>query len=416
MKKAILVTILSILFIMSCNNSSNAQTSINTKNNNTLQNQNNSSNAMYNQELKKAPINIQTNANGRVKSRGFAAVSANMDFKYHEFTRHAVGENDVLIEILYAGICHSDIHVVEGKSSNTPLVVGHEIAGRVVQVGSKVTKFKVGDFAGVGCMVNSCGQCESCLDNLEQYCLNRAVYTYGSIDRFHGNEITQGGYSDNIVVSENFAILIPDNAELDKVAPLLCAGITTYSPIKAMNVKKGDKIGIAGFGGLGYMAVKYAVKLGAEVTVFDITEDKRDDALNMGAVKYVNVNNAEDLKNVNNTLNYIISTIPAYYDVSMYMRMLKRGGTMCLLGLPRTSKMPTLTAMIGQHGSKKLFGSLIGGIKETHEMLNYSIENNIYPTVEIIKADAQTIKEAYRKVIDGEVKFRYVIDMRTINK
>ncbi|WP_157153675.1 NAD(P)-dependent alcohol dehydrogenase [Brachyspira murdochii] len=412
MKKAILITILSILYVLSCNNSSNAQTSINIENNN----QNSYSNIIYNQELKKSPINIQTNANGRVKSRGFAAVSANMDFKYHEFTRHAVGENDVLIEILYAGICHSDIHVVEGKSSSNPLVVGHEIVGRVVQVGSKATKFKVGDFAGVGCMVNSCGQCENCLNNLEQYCLNRAVYTYGSRDRFHGNEITQGGYSDNIVVSENFAILIPDNAELDKAAPLLCAGITTYSPIKDMNVKKGEKIGIAGFGGLGYMAVKYAIKLGAEVTVFDITEDKREDALNMGAVKYVNVNNAEDLKNVNNTLNYIISTIPSYYDVNMYMRMLKRGGTMCLLGLPRASKMPTLTAMIGVHGSKKLFGSLIGGIKETQEMLNYSIENNIYPTVEIIKADAQTIKEAYKKVIDGKVKFRYVIDMRTINK
>ena len=410
MKKAILIMML--LYIISCNNSSNAQT----QNNNAINNQNNSSNVTYNDELKKAPINIQTNADGRIKSRGFAAVSANMDFKYHEFTRHAVGSNDVLIEILYAGICHSDIHMVEGKSSSAPLVVGHEIAGRVIQVGSSVTKFKVGDFAGVGCMVNSCKKCESCLDNLEQYCLNRAVFTYGSRDRFHNNEITQGGYSDNIVVSEDFAILIPDNAELDKAAPLLCAGITTYSPIKAMNVQKGEKIGIAGFGGLGSMAVKYAVKLGAEVTVFDITEDKRQDALNMGAVKYVNVNNPEDLKNLNNTLNYVISTIPAYYDVNMYMSMLKRGGTMCILGLPRTSKMPTLIAMVGQHGSKKLFGSLIGGIKETQEMLNYSIENNIYPTVEIIKADAQTISEAYRKVIDGKVKFRYVIDMKSINK
>ena len=408
MKKAILIMML--LYIISCNNSSNAQT----QNNNAINNQNSSSNTTYNDELKKAPINIQTNADGRIKSRGFAAVSANMDFKYHEFTRHAVGSNDVLIEILYAGICHSDIHMVEGKSSNTPLVVGHEIAGRVIQVGSSVTKFKVGDFAGVGCMVNSCGECESCLDNLEQYCLNRAVFTYGSRDRFHNNEITQGGYSDNIVVSEDFAILIPDNAELDKAAPLLCAGITTYSPIRAMNVQKGEKIGIAGFGGLGSMAVKYAVKLGAEVTVFDITEDKRQDALNMEAVKYVNVNNPDDLKNLNNTLNYVISTIPAYYDVNMYMSMLKRGGTMCILGLPRSSKMPTLIAMVGQHGSKKLFGSLIGGIKETQEMLNYSIENNIYPTVEIIKADAQTISEAYRKVIDGKVKFRYVIDMRSI--
>lgn len=412
MKK--LITALLILYIISCSNPSNAQTTA--QNSNAVNNQNNSSNAMYNQELKKAPINIQTNADGRIKTRGFAAVSANMDFKYYEFTRHAVGSNDILIEILYAGICHSDIHVVEGKSSNTPLVVGHEIAGRVVQVGNAVKKFKIGDFAGVGCMVNSCKKCENCLDNLEQYCLNGAVYTYESRDRFHNNEITQGGYSDNITVSEDFAILIPDNAYLEKIAPLLCAGITTYSPIKVMNVQKGDKIGVAGFGGLGSMAVKYAVKLGAEVTVFDITEDKRQDALNMGAVKYINVNNQEDLKNINNTLNYIISTIPAYYDVNMYMNMLKRGGTMCILGLPRTSKMPTLIAMVGQHGSKKLFGSLIGGIKETQEMLDYSVKNNIYPTVEIIKADAQTISEAYRKVIDGKVKFRYVIDMRTINK
>ena len=387
MKKSVFITIAAILYILSSNNYSNAQT---------------------------AQINIDEN--GRVKSRGFAAISSAMEFKYHEFTRHPIGKKDVLIEIYYAGICHSDIHVVEGKSSSTPLVVGHEIVGKVVYVGDEVTKFKVGDFAGVGCMVNSCRRCESCLDNQEQYCWNRAVYTYGSRDRFHGNEITQGGYSDNIVVSEDFAILIPKNAQLDKTAPLLCAGITTYSPIKAMNVKKGDRIGIAGFGGLGSMAVKYAVKLGAEVTVFDITEDKRQDAINMGAVKYVNVNNANELKNVNNSLNYIISTIPAYYDVNMYMRMLKRGGTMCLLGLPRSSKMPTLTAMIGQHGSKKLFGSLIGGIKETQEMLDYSVANNIYPNVEIIKAEAQTISNAYRNVIDGKVKFRYVIDMRTIYK
>lgn len=414
MKKAILISIISILYILSCNNSSNAQTKENSENNNEVQN--NYSNIMYSRQLSQAEINIRTNAYGKIISKGFAAVSADMDFKYHEFTRHSVGSGDILIEILYAGICHSDIHVVEGKSGNTPLVVGHEIAGRVIQVGNSVAKFKVGDFAGVGCMVNSCKICESCLDNQEQYCLNRAVYTYGSRDRFHGNEITQGGYSDSIVLSEDFAVLIPEYAELDKTAPLLCAGITTYSPIKAMNVQKGDKIGIAGFGGLGSMAVKYAVKLGAEVTVFDITEDKREDALNMGAVKYVNVNNNNDLKDVNNTLNYIISTIPAYYDVNMYMRMLKRGGTMCLLGLPRSSKMPTLAAMIGQHGSKKLFGSLIGGIKETQEMLDYSVKNNIYPDVEIIKADAETISEAYRKVIDGRVKFRYVIDMRTINK
>ena len=354
-----------------------------------------------------------------VPSKGFAAFSKNGVFEDYEFTRHSVGSNDILIDILYSGICHSDIHSVKGDwgNPNYPIVPGHEIVGIVTQVGENVKKFKVGDYAGVGCMVNSCGECEYCLNNEEQYCLNRAVFTYDSIDRFHNNEITMGGYSDNIVVYEKFAVKIPNNADIEKVAPLLCAGITTYSPIKAMNISKGDKVAVAGFGGLGHLAVKYAVSLGAEVTVFDITEEKREDALNMGAVKYVNINNPSDFENLNNILDYCISTIPASYNISMYMGFLKRGGEMCILGLPALVNMPSINVseLVIQNGSRKLFGSLIGGMKETQDMIDYSIENNIYPNVEIINADSKSITEAYNKVIDGEVKFRYVIDMKTID-
>ena len=404
MFKKILTIIIIVFALISCNNNQN-------------QNQNNNEQINANQNSVINPFT--TNADGRIHSKGIAAVSKNMNFTVREFTRHPVGENDILIEILYAGICHSDIHSINGDhgEGNYPLVAGHEIAGRVVQVGSAVTKFKVGDYAGVGCMVNSCGECVNCLNNQEQFCLNMAVYTYDSVDRFHDNEITQGGYSDNIVVSEKFAISIPSNAQIEKVAPLLCAGITTYSPIQVMKIKKGDKVGIAGYGGLGHMAVQYTVKLGADVTVFDITEDKRQDALNMGAVRYVNVNNPSDLQNLDNTLDYIISAIPARYDLNMYMGMLKRGGEMAVLGLPPSENNPSLNiidlAII--NGSRKIFGSLIGGIKETQEMLNYSVANDIYPEVKIINAEPRAVEEAYRNVIDGKVKFRYVIDMKTLN-
>lgn len=406
MKKYIKNFILIISFVLtsSCNNQSNN----NTQESNTSNIQNN--NKVY----------VTNNYEGRIPSKGFAAFSENGVFEPYEFTRHAVGSNDILIDILYSGICHSDIHSAKSDwgTPNYPIVPGHEIVGIVTQVGENVTKFKVGDYAGVGCMVNSCGECENCLNNQEQYCLNSFVGTYDSPDRFHDNEITRGGYSDNIVVYDKFAVKIPDNADIKKVAPLLCAGVTTYSPIKVMNVSKGDKIGIAGFGGLGHLAVKYAVNLGAEVTVFDITEEKREDALNMGAFKYVNVNNANELTNLNNTLDYIISTIPANYDISMYMNMLKRGGEMAILGIPAIEDMPSVnvgTLILG-NGSRKLFGSLIGGMKETQEALDYSIANNIYPDVEIINADANAITEAYNKVVNGEVKFRYVIDMKTIDK
>lgn len=354
--------------------------------------------------------------NKPVAAKGFAVMANDGKFKAFEFTRHAVGDNDILIETMYASICHSDVHHVHGDwgKEEYPMVPGHEIAGKVTQVGKNVTKFKVGDFAGVGCLVNACGECDYCESGMEQYC-KEAVLTYHDKDPFHNNEATQGGYSNNIVVTENFAIKIPANADMKRVAPLLCAGITTYAPIKYAGVKKGDKVGVAGFGGLGHMAVQYAVKLGAEVTVFDITEDKRADAQRFGAVKYVNVNNSEDLKGLDHTQHFILSTIPAAYDPGLYLKMLKIDGQLGIVGLPSFAVMPSvkISDFIFQ-GNRKVFGSQIGGIKETQEMLDYSITNNIYPEVAIIPATAPAIENAYKNVLDGKVKFRYVIDMKTM--
>ncbi len=288
----------------------------------------------------------------RIPTKGLAVFSGDGQFKPYEFSRHAVGNDEIQLEILYSDICHSDVHHVreDWGPEEYPMVPGHEIAGRVVKVGKDVTKFKVGDFAGIGCFVNSCGHCEYCKACLEQYC-KEVVWTYHDYDQFHDNEATQGGYSNNIILTEKYAIKIPVNADIKKVAPLLCAGITTYAPIKYAGVKKGDKVGVAGFGGLGNMAVQYLVKLGAEVTVFDITEEKRADAKRLGAVKYVNINNPEELK---------------------------------------------------------------GLISETQEMLDYSVTNNLYPEVEVINADGETVTNTYKDVVDGEVKFRYVIDMKTL--
>ncbi len=355
---------------------------------------------------------------GRIMSKGLAVNSPDDKFHNYEFTRHAIGDNDVLIEILYSGICHSDLHQVHGDwmPGSYPMVPGHEIAGRVAAVGKNVTKFKIGDFAGVGCMVNSCGECEHCKGGEEMFCDERkTVYTYNSRDVFHGGEITMGGYSNNIVVDERFVVKIPEGADLKRVAPLLCAGITTYSPIMFSHVGKGDKVGVAGFGGLGHMAVQYAVSLGAEVTVFDISEEKREDALRMGAVRYVNVNNPEEQRGLNNTMDFIISTIPAHYEPLMYVSMLKKDGELAIVGLPANSECPSISiGVLPYMANRKIYGSLIGGMKETQEMVDYSVEHGIYPEVEVIPADGAAVDEAYRKVAAGEVKFRYVIDMKTM--
>ncbi len=355
---------------------------------------------------------------GRIASKGLAVDSATGKFHSYEFTRHPVGNNDVLVEIHYSSICHSDLHQVHSDwvPGSYPMVPGHEIAGRVVAVGKNVTRFKVGDLAGVGTMVNSCGECEHCKNGEEMFCDERkTVYTYNSRDVFHNGEITMGGYSNNIVVDEHFVVKIPQDADLKRIAPLLCAGITTYSPIRFSNVKKGDHVGVAGFGGLGHIAVKYAVSLGAEVTVFDISEEKREDALRMGAVRYVNVNSPEELKGLNSTQDFIISTIPAHYEPLMYVSMLKKNGELAIVGLPSNKECPSISiGILPYMANRKIYGSLIGGMKETQEMLDYSVANNIYPEVEVIPASGAAVDEAYRKIAAGEVKFRYVIDMSTL--
>lgn len=352
--------------------------------------------------------------NEPVASKGYALFSSDGNFQPYEFERHPVGDHDVLIETLYAGICHSDIHHAheDWRDEEYPMVPGHEIVGRITAVGKDVTRFKVGDYAGVGCLVNACGECQYCAQGLEQYCAQR-VLTYASTDIFHDGMMTQGGYSNNIVLLEDFAIKVPATADIEKVAPLMCAGITTYSPLKFTQVGPGDSVAIAGFGGLGHMAVQYAVDMGAEVTVFDITEAKRQDALDMGAVKYVNVRHPEELEGLEDSFRVILSTIPANYDPMMYVRMLQLDGELVVLGVPARDQMPMIgVASFVFTARRSILGSQIGGIPETQEMLDYSVTKNLYPEVEVISVDQ--IDEAYRKVLAGDVKFRYVIDMRTM--
>lgn len=353
----------------------------------------------------------EANSGKRINAKGYAVHSKTDTFKQFEFSRHAMGDNDILIEIMYAGICHSDIHSArsEWHDGIYPMVPGHEIAGKVVAVGKNVSKFKVGDYAGVGCMVNSCGECEACKASYEQFCeKGLMVTTYDCKDHFHNNEPTYGGYSNNIVVSEKFAVNVPNDAPLDKVAPLLCAGITTYSPLKFSKVKKGDRVGVAGFGGLGSMAVKYAVNMGAEVYVFARNDRKKKEALDMGAKDLFT-----STKNININFDFIISTIPTLYDINNYIELLKYGGEMAIVGLPPSDVNQTINAArLIFAGGKKVYGSMIGGIKETQEMLDFSLKYKIYPETEIISANQ--IDEAYEKLTTGKAKFRYVIDMKTL--
>lgn len=351
----------------------------------------------------------------RIASKGYAAFGKDFKFKPYSFSRHSMGANDILIQILYTGICHSDLHAVAGEHGTPtyPIVPGHEIVGRVIATGNRVSKFKVGDYAGIGCMVNSCGECEACKTSNEQFCMNgRTVFTYNSTDYFHGGEITYGGYSDNYVVSENFAIQVPKGAQIQKVAPLLCAGITTYSPIMFSKVKKGQKVAVAGVGGLGHMAVKYMVALGAEVTGFDIV-DKKEAVLKLGAKRFVNVKDKAFGK-IRNEFDFIISTIPYHYDINAYQKMLKLNGEMAIVGLPAPKDNPNLdaNAMIWNF-RRKIYSSLIGGIKETQEMLDFSVKHNIYPEIELIPISE--LNNAYKKVAKGEAKFRFVIDMKTLS-
>ncbi|WP_430494329.1 NAD(P)-dependent alcohol dehydrogenase [Rossellomorea marisflavi] len=331
-------------------------------------------------------------------------------FRSAEIKRRELDEKDVLIEIKFAGICHSDIHTAHGEWGEVsyPLVPGHEIAGIITEVGSGVSKFKVGDRAGVGCMVDSCGECVNCKAGEEQYCLEGNVPTYAGVDKY--GEPTQGGYSTHIVVTEDFALHIPDGIELDAAAPLLCAGITTYSPLHHWNAGPGKKVAIVGMGGLGHMAVKIANAMGAEVTVLSQTLNKEEDGLAFGAREYYATKDPETFEKLKGRFDLIINTVSANIDIDAYFSLLTLDGTLVNVGAPGEPMSLNVMSLIGHRRS--FAGSMIGGIQETQEMLNFCAEHNIAPKIELISADQ--IDEAYKRVLASDVKYRFVIDTSTI--
>lgn len=357
------------------------------------------------------PVNIFANNKGEkmstVKTKGYAAFDESGVLKPWTFERRAVGDDDILIEIKAASICHSDIHQEKGHwgKQQYPQVPGHEIAGVVTQVGKNVTKFKVGDRAGVGCMVNGCTTCEE-----EQYD-SRTKFTYGSFEEKEPTGITQGGYSTHIVVRDHFAIHLPTNISFEKAAPLLCAGITTYSPLMKTDIKKGDKVAVAGIGGLGHLAVKIAVSKGAEVYALTTTADKVEDIKGFGAKEVIVVNKSEDLFPYAAQMDYLICTIPYQFNVGAYARIVKPYGYFTMVGMPEGFQV-TLNNL-GLAASRVNFNaSLIGGIKETQEMMDYCAANNVLPEIQIIKAEQ--ITQAWKDVENKKARYRYVIDTATI--
>jgi uncharacterized zinc-type alcohol dehydrogenase-like protein len=345
-----------------------------------------------------------------VKAR--AMFSPTDTFQSTTIERREVGPKDVLIEIKYAGICHSDIHTGKGEWGEIeyPFVGGHEIAGVIVEVGSEVSNFKVGDHAGVGCMVNSCGTCESCKNDLEQFCLKGNVPTYNGIDIYGSGEKTQGGYSTHIVVTEGFVLKIPEGISLEHAAPLLCAGITTYSPLRHWSAGPGKKVAIVGMGGLGHMGVKIAHAMGAEVTVLSRTLSKKEDGLKLGADKYYATEDEKTFKELSATFDLIINTVSAKIDLDQFLSLLAVDGVMVNVGAPPEPLALQAFSLIP--GRKSFAGSLIGGIAETQEMLNFCAEHGVAAEVEVISADQ--IDEAWERVLHSDVRYRFVIDSSTI--
>ena len=358
--------------------------------------------------------NKTNNMSTNIKSKGYAGNDEQGKLALWSFERRPVGDNDILIEIKYSGICHSDIHTIKGHwgKQQYPQVPGHEIAGIVTAIGKNVIKFKIGDKAGVGCMVNSCMQCESCKNGEEHHCETTSMTgTYGSPEKSSPSGITQGGYSNNIVVTEHFAIKIPDSMDLQYAAPLLCAGITTYSPLMKIKVKKGDKVGVVGIGGLGHMAIKLAVSKGAEVYAFTTSPSKVNDIKGFGAREVIVVDSADKLKPWFGKMDYMISTVPYAYDMSNYISCVKPYGYFTQVGQPINGEL-TINNFNMIFNRVNFNGSLIGGIPETQEVMDYCAENKIYPQIQIIKAEE--INEAWKKVVNKEARYRYVIDAATI--
>ncbi|ABR75443.1 hydroxyacid dehydrogenase [Actinobacillus succinogenes] len=347
--------------------------------------------------------------------KSYAAFSATTPLKPHDFERRDLREDDVLIDILYCGVCHSDLHTARndwGWTHTYPIVPGHEIIGRVAQTGSNAKKFKVGDLVGVGCMVDSCRTCSPCQRGLEQYCEEGNTGTYGSHDR-HDGSLTQGGYSTAVVVSEDFVLRVSEKLDTKAVAPLLCAGITTYSPLKHWNVGKGSKVGVVGLGGLGHMAVKLAKAMGAEVTLFTRSAGKSDDAFRLGASRVVLSTDEAQMKEVANTFDVIIDTVPYTHDLKPYIPTLALDGTLVLVGLVGELEQ-TINTVPMIMGRRSVAASVIGGIPETQEMLDFCAEHDIVPDVEMI--DMQTINEAYERMLKSDVKYRFVIDMASLKQ
>ena len=344
---------------------------------------------------------------------GYAGYSPTENLKPFNFERRDPTAKDVAIEILFCGVCHSDLHTVrdEWGGCNYPCVPGHEIVGRVTKVGAGVTKFKVGDLAAVGCMVDSCHECPSCKENLEQFCEKGATFTYNSPDK-HTGGVTYGGYSDSIVVDESFTLKVPTNLDLAAVAPLLCAGITTYSPIKRWGIQKGDKVGVVGLGGLGHMALKFAHAFGAKVVLFTTSPGKTEDALRLGADEVVISKDPDAMNKHLGTFDFIIDAVSADHDINIYLNLLKRDGTLTLVGAPEKPLPVSSFGLI--FGRKILTGSLIGGIAETQEMLDFCSEHNITSDIEMI--DIDYINTAYERLLKSDVKYRFVIDMKSLKK
>ena len=350
-----------------------------------------------------------------LKTAAYAAKSATTPLGPFTFERRDPGPHDVHIDILFCGVCHSDLHTVRnewGNSTLYPSVPGHEVVGRVVGVGKEVKNFKVGDMAGVGCMVDSDRSCPSCKQHEEQFCESGATFTYNSPDAKSGGH-TMGGYSTQIVVDENFCLHLPKNLDPAAAAPLLCAGITTYSPLRHWGVKKGQKVGIVGLGGLGHMGVKLAHAFGAHVVLFTTSPNKAEDAKRLGADEVVISKDPKQMEKQHNSFDFILNTVAVPHNLDVYLETLKVNGTMCMVGVPsEPHPSPNMFNLI--FGRHKLAGSLIGGIKETQEMLDFCGEHDITSDVEIIPM--QKIENAYERMLKSDVKYRFVIDMQSIKQ
>ncbi|WP_373741853.1 NAD(P)-dependent alcohol dehydrogenase [Neisseria sp.] len=347
--------------------------------------------------------------------KSYAAHSATTPLAPYDFDRRDLRDDDVLIDILYCGVCHSDLHTARndwGWTHTYPIVPGHEIIGRVAKVGANAKKFQVGDLVGVGCLVDSCRTCSPCQRGLEQYCEHGHTGTYGGTDR-HDGTLTQGGYSTAVVVSEDFVLRVSEKLNTKAVAPLLCAGITTYSPLRHWNVKAGSKVAVVGLGGLGHMAVKLAKAMGAEVTLFTRSAGKSDDAFRLGASHVVLSTDEAQMQAVANTFDLIIDTVPYTHDLKPYIPTLALDGTLVLVGLVGELEQ-TINTVPMIMGRRSVAASVIGGIAETQEMLDFCAEHNIVPDVEMI--DMQDINAAYERMLKSDVKYRFVIDMGSLKK